>query len=573
VGALLALVVFGWVVSLGLQPLAGEALGDFYDVQARALMDGHWDVAPDAVSFERFAVDGRYYTYFGPWPSLLRAPVLLVTDQLDGRLSRTSMVLAFAVYLAATVRVLWQVRSLLPARRPTRRELIAVAGFVFVAGCGSTALFLGSRAWVYHEAILWGVAWSVASFSFLLDYLARPTTRALTLTAVTATLAVLSRASVGAGPILALGAVLAVQLLQRAASARRRSGRSRDVDPRGPDDRATGIARRLGLEPAVLRRPLWPMVVAISIPVGLYAYVNFAKFGTPFGLPIDKQDLLLQHPERRAALEISGSLFSPRFAPTNLLQYLRPDAIAFDRLFPWVTFSRPPWQVGGVPFDNIEPSASVTAVSTVLVLLAVIGVVAVVRGPGRGAPAVGRLRVPLLAAAAATVGIILLGVHFQRYEGDFLPLLVVAAAAGLAWLPRVLAKLDGWPRAAARWGLVALAAWSCWATLSLTLQYQRLYSAFQRSDARIDFVDLQLDVGDALGTGGPSRVEQGPSLPDPVGAPFRGDSGAALGDYFIVGDCEALYVSSRKGWEQVEGRLDERTPTPLCDRIRSEADG
>ena len=48
------------------------ALSNFYEIQARSWLHGHWDADAGAYLFERFKVDGRYYTYFGPWPALLR---------------------------------------------------------------------------------------------------------------------------------------------------------------------------------------------------------------------------------------------------------------------------------------------------------------------------------------------------------------------------------------------------------------------------------------------------------------------------------------------------------------------
>ena len=93
-------------------------LGGFYDAQGRAMLDGRLAVDPAAAGFEGFAVDGNTYIYFGPVLSLLRLPVLAVTHGLDGRLTVASMVLGFAVLLAAGAWLHWQVRSL---ARPARR--------------------------------------------------------------------------------------------------------------------------------------------------------------------------------------------------------------------------------------------------------------------------------------------------------------------------------------------------------------------------------------------------------------------------------------------------------------------
>ena len=50
---------------------------------------------------EAFVVNGHAHTYFGPLPSFLRMPILLVTSRFDGRLTQVSMLLAFVLLLWA----------------------------------------------------------------------------------------------------------------------------------------------------------------------------------------------------------------------------------------------------------------------------------------------------------------------------------------------------------------------------------------------------------------------------------------------------------------------------------------
>jgi len=568
VGGFAATVVFSWFVFFGSRDVfAPDTFSNFYDVQAHSLLGGHWDLPAKVLAFERFNVGGRYYTYFGPWPALLRMPVAVFTDQMDGRLSRVSMLLGFVVFLVFVARVAWQARTLVRGEGPpSRLALFGASGFVFVAGCASSMLFLASRVWVYHEAILWGVAWSVAAFSFLISYLVAGRGRDLVWVGLTATLAMLSRASVGIGPVLALGAILVVHLAHRVVvwSRRRRS--------RLPSARRLALARWAGVSDTVLARSSWPIVLAAGIPLALYMYVNYSKFGTLYSLPSDKQDMLLNVPARKAALAASNQLFSVHYAPTNLLQYLRPDAIGIDRLFPWITFS--PSHTMGLAYDHVEPTASSTAVSAVLVVLAILGVVAAFRAArpaavttnGTGAefpPGAETLRIPLLCAVASTAGVAVIAELAQRYQSDFVPLLVIGAAAGLAWLPALLVHRAALTRGLVMVAMVMLALWSCAATAALTLRYQRALSTFgvpndlrrDFADLRRDFVDSQLDVNASLGLGGPDDVRQGPHLPQQPGSmPFH--TAAPLGRFFIVGDCADLYVSNGWEWLPVEEQHD-----------------
>ncbi len=447
-GAASASAVFAWVAFLGrADALIPEVLGNFYDAQARSLLDGHWDMPAKVLTFERFKVDGKFFTYFGPWPAILRMPVIAFTDEFNGRLARISMLIAFMVLLAFTARLAWQARLVVRGDRPLGwRSLLAVGGYVFVVGCGSTALFLGSRAYAQHEAILWGAAWAVASLSFLVAYMTAGRVGSLLWACVAATLGLLSRPSVALGPLIALGIVLAVRVVQRILD--RRS--ERRANPRS-NRRQFRLARRLGVSPEVAQGSIWQVAVAVAVPVALYAYVNYAKFGSFFGVPIDKQDIQLRRPERRAVLANTGnSLFGLDYLPTNLVQYLRPDAIGFRHTFPWVTFSKAPDIFGGVVFDSIEPSASVTASAILLFVLVVFGVIAAIRAVGArrnarevDAPAeeealeagtAARFRIPLIAVGLGSFSSIAIADLYQRYEGDFLPLLIVGSALGLFWV-------------------------------------------------------------------------------------------------------------------------------------------
>jgi len=559
-GGICATAVFTWVTFVGrADPLAPAALGSVYDAQARSLLHGHWDVPASALLFERFKVGGKFYAYFGPWPAVLRMPVVAFTDAFDGRLSRVSMLLAFAVLLAFAGRTAWQARTVVRGPGPVGwRTLLAAGSFVFLTGCGSTALFLGSQAIVHHEAMLWGIAWSVAALSFVVAHLLHGRTSSLVWASVTATLAMMSRPSVGFGPVLALGLLIAVRLFQRVA----------DWRNRGRDDARSiqaGLTRWLGASAEAARGSLWQVALATAVPLASYMYVNYAKFGSLLGVPIEKQDVLYAlAPTRRAALAATGnSLFGVDYVPTNLVQYFRPDAIGFRSLFPWVTFGGRPHVFGGVVFDNFESTVSIPIMSAALFVLAVAGVAAAIKvlmprsdatsgTPSTVSTAV--YRIPLLAAALATMSVLAIADLLQRYEGDFVPLLVLGSAVGLFSAARWLSGRSGWMRGLVAMALIVAAIWSCLATLGLTLIYQREYDGFQSTAVRAAFISFQLDVNDALGFGRPS-VRRGRKLPVIKGDGFR-RTDAPHGQLFVVGNCEGLYISDLGGsWLPVEGNF------------------
>src|SRR5689334_3824274 len=265
VGALPAFVVDAWFVNLGRANfLQRPVFANVYDAQARSLFHGHWNVPPAVMGFEGFVIHGRTYSYYGPFPALLRMPILAVTSRFDGRLTQLSMLAAFAVALFGIARLLWQARSFLRADAPfTRVEGVVTAVFLFVCGVGSAVLFPASRAIIYHEAEVWGTALALVGFDAVIGVVRRPSPARYALASFLAACALLSRPSVGLGPAVALG-VFALIAAWRAL-------RRRDPEATRPWS------------------PVLAFGVAAAIPVFLYAYVNHAKFGTWFSLPLDKQ--------------------------------------------------------------------------------------------------------------------------------------------------------------------------------------------------------------------------------------------------------------------------------------------
>ena len=542
-GGLPAFVLFAWFALAGqLDLFRTESLANFYEVQARAWLHGRWDAGPGDFLFERFNVSGRFFTYFGPAPSFLRLPVVLFTDSFDGRLSRVSMMLAFLVLLAGSTVLCWQARVLLRGSGPaTRSGMIATAAFVFLSGCGTTALFLAAKTWVYHEAILWGVALSVVSYAFFIAYLRDPRTRFLIWASATAALAFLSRGSVGIGPVLAIGVLFGSQFACWVWGKIRHGSQLRPL-------------RLLGLGPAGDDQRWWATALSLLVPVVTYAYVNFVKFGSLFGTPpYHLQDELAARVSRQAALAANhDSLFNLKYAPTILWAYLRPDGIRFDRFFPWVSFAGPPRLIGDVVFEATNFSASILVTSLIFTILVAFGIWAAIRAPRLPAaplsgesegPTAALFRVPIIAASVGCTGMFVLAFLEERYIGDSVPLLVVGGAVGLWWVARLLDQRARWIKASAMTILAITAFWSIWCTASLTLLEQRSFGPLVSNQTRAEFIDLQLNLHDLIPGGTPSGVLRGSrQFPEP----------AKAGSFYIVDDCDGLYWSNGRFWHPVE---------------------
>ena len=531
-GAIPAAAVFLFVLLDGKLSLLRRVpiASDFFDAQARSLLDGRWNVSPKSLFFEGFLVNGKVYEYFGPVPAVLRMPVTAVTHELDGRLGQLSMLLAFAVALLFTVRLAMRIRPLVRGDAPvTRGETWAVGTFTFLVGAGSVLVFLASRSWAFHESEIWGVAFALGAFELVIAWTVAPTYRRLALASGFTTLALLTRASVGLAPLGALGVLLVAGLF-------------------APTRRLVGMAGSRGLGRG---RVALALGVAILVPVALFAYVNDAKFGTLFSVPWDAHLQSRVLPFHRKVLAANhGSLLGAQFVPTTVLQYLRPDAIHLEPLFPWVTFAPPSRAIGGVVLERVE-SSSVPASMPALTLLGLVGLVGIVRPRATTAsePGLASLRAVVLGAFGAAFATLGFAYVAQRYLSDFLPGLVVCAIAGLHLVLRWSAaraessrgSVRGTPVRRLAWiGLGGLVVVSVWFNLGLALMYQKTFWPVTKRDL-VGFVGFQHDVHDVVPGGSPPRVRTGTALPK-----------QHQGTVFVLGDCAALYYSDGQTWRTLE---------------------
>ncbi len=550
IGGALSLGALFWMLTDGTGNLFQSGLNtDFYDAQARALLAGHWWMPSKVLSIEGIVEHHHTYMYYGPVPAILRMPVLLFTHSLDGRLTGASMLLAFAVALVFTARLSWRVRKLVAAERPVSYAEATLAGaLMIVVGVGSNFLFLASDTIIYHEAEVWGAALAIAAFDFVVALLIDPRVRWAALACLFATLSMLSRGSVGVGPVVALAGVtfvVAVATLESRFS--------------GEHSASPAISDRLGWLLGVESPPegvglTAVLAVCVMVPLAAYAAINEIKFGTLFSLPLDKQVETMISPHRRAVLAANGgSLFGIKFIPTALMAYLRPDAIAVTRLFPFLMFPRAATVIGHLRYDDRDWASSIPASMPMLSFLGLVGLGgvfwprrrAVATSGAFSRPALPRLlRIPVLGAAAGTVGVLTIAFIANRYLADFMPLLILCAVAGFHLTIRFLRShgVALKSAAAALLALVMLA--GLWSSTALALVYQRELRPAVPLSQRAGFVGFQESLDRSLFGNPPTNVLRVATLPRPRPA----------GTLAIIGNCEALYQSAgiMSGWDAIE---------------------
>ena len=560
-GALLALALFLGIMQSTRQAFLDEdLLGNFYDGQAQALLDGNMNVDPKVPGFEGFRIGAQTHIYQGIVPALVRIPLLAVTDRFLGRLTGLSMILGFGTALGFLIAAAWRIRSIMRGEIQLGRAETACTAVVSFGIAGSSLLFLSSASWVYHEALIWGVALCLGSFTTLIYWLAPvgPAKASARLPPLVASLflaglAINTRSSIGLGPIAALG-LTAVCLFVAAVAGRPEQSQVDDsVQSRPPfTQRISGWDPQRSTTRPVLSLML--ILIGVTLAIVLYAGVNQARFDSWFGVPLDKQVLVDTDPARSAALEANGnSLFGLKYAPSVLLQTLRPDGLTVGSEFPFIGFpQQKPSLIGEALFAERDWSSSLPASEPLLFLAAILGVIALVVPKRFHADAqLLSLRIPVFGAAAGGSLFLAFGYISQRYLTDLFPFLALAGVIGL----QAIAALLQQPQAGSEpqrssimrrlipgvvvCALVLGSVWTVWVNASLALQYGLEIAPSAREAQRSRWLDLQQKLGGGVAV---LRLPSGAPLPAP----------GPRGQVVIFGNCDALYRSSGSIWYLLE---------------------
>ena len=465
--------------------------GNFYDVQARAILHGHLYLPNGAIGAEAFVHNGHQYTYFGLFPSLLRVPVLLVTHSLDGRLSALSILIAWLLTGLFTSLLVWRVRIFM--RGPAilgRAEAASIGVLMAIIMGGSVLVVLAADPYVYSEDLAWSVAVTTGSFFALLGVLERPSAGRVVASGVLVLAANLTRGSTGLACVIGALLVAAWFALGR----------------EGPN-----------------RRWWLPMLAVGLVPLVIGCAINYAKFGLLFGFKISDQIASFYLPR--------GNVkdFSIDYLPTTLHAYMQPGGLQLGDVFPYITM---PPEVQSSTSIVTDPTASLPASMPLLFLLGVWGTICAFRPrpPGK----LSALR-PLLVAAAVSVGAILIfGWIGDHYLADFLPFLILAGAVGFVDLWRRLNRRRRRTQVVVIAVFCILGLFSIAANFGIALSPSETWSSVQARN----YVEFQDSISDVTGHPLGAIVIQ---------ARRRPVAWAPRGQLYIVGDCSALYISNGLG--------------------------
>jgi hypothetical protein len=372
-----------WVFTMtgGRQIFVKEVLGDAYDSQAEHFLRGDVDVDVEAISHEAMIVNGKVRMYFGPFPAFLRIPLNFVYPEGRGKWSRISGFCAGVIALSAfagLVRTALR-SSQLSSRTRSWLEGACVVGFAL----GSPLLLLLGNLSIYDEAIIWGLAWSLAALFFA--FRSRKAeggglTRSLLGFSLCAAFALLSRVTFGA-PFILIAPLLALRI-----------------------PRQNQLANLTAL--------LLPLGAALVF----YIWLSYAKFGSLTGVNYD----YYIDPVHSDFAHKYG-VFSPRRIPYSFADY-------FSLRFP--TLQRDPPFLGADRHSYDYPSLSSLSFSEVylplpwcsgwLVFAAIMGITCLVR-PKRAGLFERGAAVALFAQFLCILSFFALA---QRYAADLYPFLI-----------------------------------------------------------------------------------------------------------------------------------------------------
>jgi hypothetical protein len=469
-----------------------------YDVQARAMLHGHFSLPPGSISIEAFIHHGRTYTYFGIFPSLIRMPILLITHSLDGRLTGLSMLTAWVATAVFSTLLLWRVRIVVRGGAALGwSEALSYGAVLFSVLAGSVLVSLASMPNVYSEDEAWGVALTCGSLFALLGVLERPSWGRVTATGILVLLTNLNRGTTGYACILATGLVAVWFALGRG----------------GPEQRRWALP--------VLASGLVALVVGCAI--------DYIKFDLFFGFPASEQ--LLYKAYDFAAIN-KGKHFSLHFLPSTLQAYFSPSDLRFTSVFPYVATPGLPTQL--TAHTRLFNRGLTSSIPASMPLLLATGLWGTVTTFWRHRPVMVRsFRLLLVAAAASGGAMLIYGTVYERFLADFLPILVLASAIGVVDIYRRLDGRTRVPRVLVPAVVGLLAVFGFVANMGIAITPQSSWTQTQADH----YVQAELDLSNLTGHPLAGHVVRGQSLPEH----------APIGELFVQGDCEGLYISDGLG--------------------------
>jgi hypothetical protein len=378
---LLSAILWVFTMTGGRQIFVKEVLGGAYDSQAEHFLRGDVDVDVDAIGHEAMIVNDHVRMYFGPFPALVRIPLNFVYPAGHGKWSRISGFCAGVIALVAFAGLVRTALCSSPLSSRARNGLgnVCVLGFAL----GSPLLLLLGNPSIYNEAIIWGLALSLAAILFAFrsrNAEGSALTRSLLGFSICAGGALLSRVTFGA-PFILVGSFLAIGI----------RGEHRIIN-------------------------LAALLLPLGVALAFYIWLSYARFDCLTGVNFD----YYINPVHSEFAHKFG-VFSPRRIPYSFADYFSLRVPAVQSEPPFLAADRRSYDYPSLYSNDFsEVYLPLPWCSGWLVFGAIIGITCLVR---RGS-ADAFERVAALALFAQFLCILSYYLLAQRYTADLYPFLI-----------------------------------------------------------------------------------------------------------------------------------------------------
>lgn len=427
---LIALVQFGFGAFWSTSMIGPTDRTEAYDSLATSLLKGDVTVEAGAVNWEGTTVNGRTVMYFGAFPALPRMVLNEVLPEfrgLWGRLLNSVAGVLSMLAFSVLVRRGWRESDPGSDKLTLYIQLLLVMGFAF----GTPAVLLVSCGHIYHEAISWGLAWSLWAVVVALRIAESDNIRTadLFLLSFFSAFALLSRITFGV-PVLFL---LSACVIASAAS----QLRARQF---------VGVGATVAsLTPAALG-------------VAFQGWYNFQRYGSI----LDFQDY--QHFYVKP--DAFGGVFNLARIPSALSNYFWFGAENFISSPPYVVMRLAQYANPANFWDWREHTLGLILGSPWLIFLSIVGAFSCVRT--KSSPLKFLIGIGLLGQS-----VLICCYYFdtQRFASEFLPLFAFTTYCALPWVRR------SGRRPLVSFGLTILIAWSVTVSSASTLHWTMLVNA------------------------------------------------------------------------------------------------
>ena len=409
-----AVYMFGWSTRWTFDPtlVTNYAPGRFFTEQANSMLNGYFWVPESALPIECFTIDGNCVGYFGVFPSLIRMPLVLIFGSSIPELSSVFIPIASGLVLWSSLdlclRLLRKEHSESPNINAWFMILVSL-----VLGPGSSLMLIFDP-YIYQESIMWSLAGFLLAMNFYWRWTSERRSWQFTAMILACAVSAASRpTTVLTGLFLTVGVLV---LLRKYRS--------------------------------FLKRMSYKLVLLAVLPFLTSFGVLTLKMGSP---TLDFSKYHAMPSLQNVADKNGGSLaYSPRYIPTTVLSYFRPDALNIGTEWPWIRFLygppsqerlSGPWYAELKPVTYLPPleedsmwlerTTSITNTMPLALITTIISALTVLQRRKWSKALM------LFAALSAPVVIFVQFAIASRYLADFYPILAIGTVFSASLIPQV----------------------------------------------------------------------------------------------------------------------------------------